>query len=119
MEIKIQIDPEKEPELYELVCHASRILGEVMGPRAARFVTEVQWSQLPDFGPLGVPTHVIRLKMTDPLSGIVEEWFQLVELRSPGFMKTRLLEVWRKFLRQLSDERMDSLDAVADALEGD
>jgi hypothetical protein len=118
MEVKIQVDPENEPELYDRLLQASKTLEEVMGPRAARFVTEVEWSQLTDSGRLG-PRNAIRLKMTDPLSGTKETLFQPVELRSPGYMKTRLREVWSEFLRQLSDERMDRIDELAKTLERD
>jgi hypothetical protein len=118
MDNKISIDPEEEPELYERLCHASRILEEVMGPGASRFVTEVEWSQLTDSGPLG-PRKVIRLKMTDPVGGVKETLFQPVELRSPGYMKTRLREVWSEFLRQLFDERMERVDELMTTLERD
>jgi hypothetical protein len=118
MEVTIQVDPVKEPELYERLCHASKILEETMGPRAARFVTAVEWSRPTDSGPSG-SKNAIRLKMTDRLSGAVDESFQPAELRSPGFMKTQLREVWGRFLRQLSDEQMDRLDEMVSTLERD
>jgi hypothetical protein len=118
VDITIQVDPEKEPALYERLCHATRILEEIMGPRAARFVTTVEWSPLTGSWPVG-PKDAIRLKMTDRLSGTVEELFQPFELRSPDYMKTRLREVWGRFLRQLSDRQVDRLDEMVQALERD
>ncbi len=116
--LDIQVDPEAEPQLYDQLRHASEALDEIVGPCAARFVTAVEWSPLTDSGPLG-PKKAVRLKMTDRLSGTVEESFQPVELRSPDYMKSRLREVWRRFLRQLSDEQMDRIDRTAITLERD
>ncbi len=118
MDIKIQIDPEREPALYDRLRSASKTLEEIVGPQAARFVKEVEWSEFEDSGPLG-PKHAVRLKMIDPFAGTKEETFQPVELRSPGYMKTRLREVWGEFLRQLSDEQMERIDHMVNALEGD
>jgi hypothetical protein len=118
MEVTIQVDPEKEPELYDRLRGASETLEEIVGPRAARFVTAVEWSPFKDSGPFG-PRQAVRLKMTDRLSGTVEELFQPVELRSPDYLKTRLREVWGRFLRQLSHEQMDRIDQLASTLERD
>jgi hypothetical protein len=118
MEIKIEVDPEKEPDLYERLLNASKILAEIVGPRADQFVTTVAWSQAKDSGPLG-PKEAIRLKMTDLFSGTKEEMFQPVELRSPGHMRSRLRDVWGDFLRQLSDEQRLRLDASFAALAED
>jgi len=118
MEIKIQVDPEKEPELYERLRKALKILEEIMGPRADRFVSAVEWSQVKDSSPLG-SEEAIRLKMTDCLSGSKEEIFQPVELRSPGHMRSRLRDVWSDFLRQLSHEQMERLEASVAALAED
>ena len=117
MDVAIQVDPEKEPELYDRLRSASEALEDIVGPRAARFVSGVEWSRLTDSGPFG-PRQAIRLKMTDRLSGTVQESFQPVELRSPAYMRTRLREVWTKFLRQLSDEQMDRIDQMVSSLEG-
>jgi len=115
MEIKIEVDPEKEPDLYERLRNVSKILQEIVRPRATRFVTTIEWSQFEDSGP-GGPREAIRLTMTDLYSGSKEAIFQPVELRSPDHMRSRLREVWGDFLEQLSDEQMDRLDASVDAL---
>jgi hypothetical protein len=118
MNVTIQADPEKEPELYEQLCRASKLLEEIMGPRAARFVTAVEWSRLEGFWPAGTK-DAIRLKLTDHLSGTVEEMFRPFELKSAGYMKMRLREVWGRFLRELSDKQVDRLDEMVQALERD
>lgn len=118
MDVTIQVDPEKEPELYDRLRSASEALEEIVGPRAARFVGAVDWSPYTDSGPFG-PRQAIRLKLTDRLSGTVEEMFQPVELRSPGYMRTRLRKAWSRFLRQLSHQQMDRIDQFASALERD
>jgi hypothetical protein len=118
MEIKIEVDPEKEPDLYERLLKATKILEEIVTPRAVRFVTTIEWSQAKDSGPMGAK-EAIRLKMTDLFSGSTEEIFQAVELRSPDHMRSRLRDVWRDFLRQLSHEQTDRLEASVAALAED
>jgi hypothetical protein len=118
MDVTIQVDPENEPELYDRLRGASEALEEIVGPRAVRFVSAVDWSPYTDSGPFG-PRQAIRLTMTDRLSGSVEELFQPVELRSPGYMRTRLRKAWSRFLRQLSHEQMDRIDQSVNALERD
>lgn len=118
MPVDIRVDPEADPALYDRLRTASMTLREIVGPRAARFITAVEWSLIPDSG-LSAGRQAIRLKMTDRFSGTVEESFQPVELRSPGYMTTRLRDVWTRFLRQLSDEQMDRIDHMVTTLEGD
>lgn len=118
MPVDIQVDPESEPALYDRLRNASKTLEEIVGPRAARLVTAVEWYPFLESSPSG-PRQSIRLKMTDRLSGTVEESFQPVELRSPGYMRTRLRDVWTRFLRQLFGEQMDRIDHLVTTLERD
>lgn len=138
MDIKIQIDPEKDPELHERLCEASQILEEIMGPGAARFVREVKWSQFerpsPAPGPefiemLANPDYMFRmrksrplkgiilLELTDPLSGTESTVFEPGELKSPRYMEARLRELWGDFLQQLFDERMERVDQLIETAE--
>ncbi len=118
MDVKIQVDPETEPELYDRLLNASQALEEIVGPRAARFVNAVEWSLSTVPGRFGAK-QAIRLKMTDRLTGTVEESFQPVELRSPQHMRTRLREVWAKFLQQLSHEQIDRIEQWVTTAEED
>ena len=118
MEIKVDLDPQKEPDLYERLRNASKILEEIMGPQSDRFVSMVEWSQFEDSVPFG-PRQTIRLTMTDLFSGCKVETFQPVELRSPGHMRSRLREVWGDFLRQLSHEQRVRLEESIAALAED
>jgi hypothetical protein len=118
MDIRIQVDPETEPELYDRLRGASQTLEEIVGPRAARFVKAVEWSSSTEPGQYGTK-QAVRLKMTDRLSGTVEDSFQPIELRSPQHMRTRLRDVWANFLRQLSHEQMDRMEQWVTADEGD
>jgi hypothetical protein len=116
MEIKIEVDPEKEPDLYERVRKASKILTEeIIRPRAAQFVRTIEWSLVENFGPVA-SKKAVRLTVIDCYSGSKEEIFQPVELKSTDQMKSRLRQVWGDFLEQLSDEQMDRLDASIAAL---
>jgi hypothetical protein len=118
MDIKIQVNPETEPDLYGRLRSASRTLEEIVGPRAARFVNDVEWSALTEPGQYGAKQSV-RLKMIDRFSGTVEESFQPVELPSPQHLRTRLRGVWDKFLQQLSHEQMDRIEQWVATAEGD
>jgi hypothetical protein len=132
MENKIQIDPREEPHLYDRVSTASETLTEIsdadisgaektlddiVGTRATRFV-QAEWSRVEVPSPSG-PKHMVLLKLTDPFSMTIEEYFQPTELRTQDHMKTRLLHVWREFLQQLSHKQMDRLHETVSTLEGD
>jgi hypothetical protein len=116
MDILIDIDPEKEPELYDRVRAASKILTEeIIRPRAVEFVKSIEWSPVELAGPLQ-SKRAVRLTLVDCYSGSKEGAFQPVELRSPAHVKSRLRVLWGDFLQQLSDEQMDRLDASFAAL---
>ncbi len=133
MENKIQIDPREDPHLFNRVATASetlaeisdseisgaeKTLDEIVGARGARFV-QAEWSQVEVPLPSG-PRRMVRLRLTDPLfSETKEEVFEPVELRNPNLMRTRLIQVWSEFLRELSHKQMDRVHEMVTTLEGD
>ena len=113
MDILIDIDPEKEPELYDRVRAASKILTEeIIRPRAVQFVNSITWSPVDLASPFG-SKRAVRLTLVDCYSGSKEGTFQPVELRSSAHVTSLLRALVHGEIsrQQLSDEQMDRLDA--------